>query len=184
MGKSLIGFAGLRMMGTFVKGKGYYINQAVQDPTSENWFVSRHGQKTADTDTPNMADLPADGKTNADWMLWTDLKSVKEAKEAATTAAGSANTAASSANTAATNANNKAALADKVAKHPPYVGDDGYWYYYNATTEAYEKSDKYAQGGVDFPAFSVDPETLELSVDAENAGRYELCEDGELYVTF
>ena len=73
MGKSLIGFAGLRMMGTFVKGKGYYINQAVQDPTSENWFVSRHGQKTADTDTPNMADLPAEVAKAVDTLSVGDI---------------------------------------------------------------------------------------------------------------
>ena len=52
---------------------------------------------------------------------------------------GSVNDAIANANDAADNANN-------MANHPPYVGEDMYWYVWNNSTKTYDKTDKYSKG--------------------------------------
>lgn len=80
----------------------------------------------------------------------------EETIAAANQAAATANTAATSANSAATSANTAATYATNV----PYVGTDGYWYEWNSTNLAYEKTDAFAS--VNYATFEIDPTTGEL----------------------
>ena len=72
--------------------------------------------------------------TKLDWTswfegvktLWSSLKTeVIEATDSAVDAADNAN---------------------NMANHPPYVGEDLYWYVWNNTTKTYDKTDKYSKG--------------------------------------
>ena len=44
------------------------------------------------------------------------------------------------------NANDAADNANNMANHPPYVGEDLYWYVWNNETKSYDKTDKYSKG--------------------------------------
>ena len=68
------------------------------------------------------------------WAAW--LQSVTNAWNALNA---SVNDAIANANDAADNANN-------MANHPPYVGEDLYWYVWNNETKTYDKTDKYSKG--------------------------------------
>ena len=51
-----------------------------------------------------------------------------------------------SVNDAIGNANDAADNANNMANHPPYVGEDLYWYVWNNSTKTYDKTDKYSKG--------------------------------------
>ena len=51
-----------------------------------------------------------------------------------------------SVNDAIGNANDAADNANNMANHPPYVGEDLYWYIWNNETKTYDKTDKYSKG--------------------------------------
>lgn len=59
---------------------------------------------------------------------------------------GSVNEAIGSVNDAIANANDAADNANNMANHPPYVGEDMYWYVWNNSTKTYDKTDKYSKG--------------------------------------
>lgn len=96
------------------------------------------------------------------------------ATNAANAATAAANQAAIEANKSAENANEEAiaaqvaaALAEKVAKHPPYVGKDHYFYVFDLATDTYNKTDIYTKGD----AFSVSityPSVAALEADVDN----------------
>lgn len=168
MGKYSIGQAGIRLMGAYSSTTDYMVAHAVKD-TYGNWWYSKKGT----AESPNKGNaLPTikngvAGETDW-WRLMINVQDCVEATSAAKTATTNANTATSNANTAASNANTKANLADEVAKNPPKIGDDGFWYYYNPTTKKYEKTNYVAKGGVEFPTFSVDTDTMQVQVETEN----------------
>lgn len=51
-----------------------------------------------------------------------------------------------SVNDAIGNANDAAGNANDMANHPPYIGEDLYWYVWNNETKTYDKTDKYSKG--------------------------------------
>ena len=69
-----------------------------------------------------------------DWDAW-----LAETMNNWNALSGSVNDAIGNANDAADNANN-------MANHPPYVGEDMYWYVWNNSTKTYDKTDKYSKG--------------------------------------
>lgn len=77
-------------------------------------------------------------------------------------------------------------LAYEIGQHPTYIGENGFWMVWNVETDAYEESDDFALGDSCFPHFSVDPENMllmiEISVNDEE--RFELAEDGILYLNY
>lgn len=73
------------------------------------------------------------------------------------------------------------------AKHPPYFDRyDGYWRVWNAEMNQYEITDLSAMIPTTFPRFDCDPETMAVYIESAptDAGRFELAEDGCLYVNF
>lgn len=110
-----------------------------------------------------------------------DLAQIKTETNAAAT---NANNKALLANTAAQNADNKASTAksqgnDAESKgnfaktqgdyakawndHPPYIGNDNYWYLYNTTTHAYVRA-AYAKGN-DLDYSTMTPEEVQMLID-------------------
>ena len=164
--KTSIGQAGIRLMGNYSSTTAYLVAQAVKD-TYGNWWVSKKGT----AESPNKGNaLPTvtNGVQSASvwWLLMINYQDVAKAITDANTAKNSANSAASSANSAASAANTKAALADEIARHPPIIGTDGFWYYYDLSSKEYVKTDYVAKGGVEFPIFSVDTSTMQVQVEA------------------
>lgn len=112
--------------------------------------------------------ISATGKTNE------ATQNANVATNAANAATAAANQAAIEANKSAENAEGKAqaaqvaaALAEKVAKHPPYVGKDHYFYVFDLATDTYNKTDIYTKGD----AFSVSityPSVAALEADVDN----------------
>lgn len=112
--------------------------------------------------------ISATGKTNE------ATQNANVATNAANAATAAANQAAIEANKSAENANEEAiaaqvaaALAEKVAKHPPYVGKDHYFYVFDLATDTYNKTDIYTKGD----AFSVSityPSVAALEADVDN----------------
>ena len=45
-----------------------------------------------------------------------------------------------------------------------YIGDDGYWMHYDHETGTFVKTSKYALGGIDWPTFDVDIDTMNVKV--------------------
>lgn len=95
-----------------------------------------------------------------------------------------ADTAIGAATTAAGNAKTQADRAKSTAEHPNIISEDGYWMVWNVEKGAYEKTDKFSRGTVDFPTFDVNTDEMELNVKITdgNENRYELSKDGELMV--
>lgn len=73
------------------------------------------------------------------------ISDAEDATSAANTAAQGANTAAGNANEKATQAGNEADRAKNMNDHPPYVGDDDYWYLWDYTSQQYIRGE-YARG--------------------------------------
>ena len=76
-----------------------------------------------------------------DWDTWLaqTMNDWNALNDSVNEAIGSVNDAIANANDAADNANN-------MANHPPYVGEDMYWYVWNNSTKTYDKTDKYSKG--------------------------------------
>ncbi len=182
--KQAIGQAGIRFIGKYDSNTEYMVVHAVHDD-SGNWWVSRKGTK----ENPNIGNpLPdiTDGiETQSEW--WRLLIYVQDCvnkTNAANAAAQAANTAKENAETATTKANTAAAFADAIAKNPPMIGEDGYWYFYNYATKEYEKTEYIAKGGVEFPTFSVDTSTMQLQVESnsDSAHKFSVDENGQLCI--
>lgn len=110
-------------------------------------------------DNGNKGHTPADGSNW--WQRQTDGgKHAYEEGENAKTQAGFANskgneanlmaeaarTQAQQAQQKAEQANTQANRAKQFADHPPYVGSDNFWYFWDETTSLYVKSSAYAKG--------------------------------------
>ena len=82
-------------------------------------------------------------------------------------------------------ADEAAAYANEMADHTPIIGEDGYWYRWDAEQDVYVKTDDYAKGGADYPVFGLDVETMNVTVDAVISNdRYAVTDDGVLVVLF
>lgn len=107
------------------------------------------------------------------------------AASAAVNAAAEATSATNQTVKATTAANNAAAYANEMADHQPIIGEDGYWYRWDAEQDVYVKTDDYAKGGADYPVFGLDVETMNVTVDAVISNdRYAVTDDGVLVVLF
>ena len=110
--------------------------------------------KTA-TSNANLATQKANtAATNAD-NARKGLEEIKSATESAT----------ANANKAATNANEKAQKAETAANNannPPKMGENGNWWKWDETQKKYVDTGILAKGGILYPTFTIDPDTMEL----------------------
>ena len=85
-------------------------------------------------------------------------------------------------NDAIANANDAADNANNMANHPPYVGEDLYWYIWNNETKSYDKTDKYSKGSFDYPTFDVVEGRLIACITEGDTDRFKLSDEGHLLV--
>lgn len=90
------------------------------------------------------------------------LEYIQTAYENAVKATNSANEAAKSANNAASSANTQANRAKEQADNPPKMGDNGNWWKWDETQKKYVDTGILAKGGILYPTFTIDPDTMEL----------------------
>ena len=72
------------------------------------------------------------------------------------------------ANDASDSANSAASYAKEVGDHQPIIGEDGYWYRWNADNDAYEKTDQYAHGSPLYPTPSIKNNKLIMTDNGSN----------------
>lgn len=70
--------------------------------------------------------------------------------------------ATANANKAATNANTQANRAKEQADNPPKMGENGNWWKWDETQKKYVDTGILAKGGILYPTFTIDPDTMEL----------------------
>lgn len=92
----------------------------------------------------------------------TATNNANEATQQAKTATSNANSATQKANTAATNANTQANRAKEQADNPPKMGENGNWWKWDETQKKYVDTGILAKGGILYPTFTIDPDTMEL----------------------
>lgn len=85
----------------------------------------------------------------------------EEATRKATEATGKATTAAAGANT-------QADRAKDLADHPTMMGENGNWWKWDSTLKKYVDTGVLAKGGVLYPVFDIDPETMELKMSYQD----------------
>lgn len=105
------------------------------------------------------------------------------AKDAAIDATGKAVDATGKATAAAAGANTQADRAKDLADHPTMMGDNGNWWKWDATLKKYVDTGVLAKGGVLYPVFDIDPETMELKMTYQDdiaADMFELNPEGSL----
>lgn len=95
---------------------------------------------------------------------------VSREKESAIAAAKNANDSATEANQSTARANEAALYANEIADHQPIIGEDGYWYRWNAESDVYEKTDDYAHGSPLYPIPSIKGNRL---IMADNGSKLE-----------
>lgn len=107
--------------------------------------------KTA-TSNANLATQKANtAATNAD-NARKGLEEIKSATESAT----------ANANKAANSANTQANRAKEQADNPPKMGENGNWWKWDETQKKYVDTGILAKGGILYPTFTIDPDTMEL----------------------
>ena len=72
------------------------------------------------------------------------------------------------ANDASDSANSAASYAKEVGDHQPIIGEDGYWYRWNADNDAYDKTDQYAHGSPLYPTPSIKNNKLIMTDNGSN----------------
>lgn len=92
----------------------------------------------------------------------TATNNANEAAQQAKTATSNANLATQKANTAANNANTQANRAKEQADNPPKMGENGNWWEWDETQKKYVDTGILAKGGILYPTFTIDPDTMEL----------------------
>lgn len=90
------------------------------------------------------------------------LEYIQTAYENAVKATNSANEAAKSANNAASSANTATSRAKEQADNPPKMGENGNWWKWDETQKKYVDTGILAKGGILYPTFTIDPDTMEL----------------------
>ena len=86
------------------------------------------------------------------------------AKAATEEATREATEATGKATAAATGANTQADRAKELADHPTMMGENGNWWKWDSTLKKYVDTGVLAKGGVLYPVFDIDPETMELKM--------------------
>lgn len=103
----------------------------------------------------------------------------KTAASTANSAAQTATTAASNANSAANSAKMQSDRAKNYADHPSKIGDNGNWYVWSESKNAYVDTGTSASGDMLFPAFDV-TDDMHLTVEYSKEERFELNTNGHL----
>lgn len=104
------------------------------------------------------------------------LDSVKEATDNAKAATGKSITATAGANA-------QADRAKELADHPTMMGENGNWWKWDSTLKKYVDTGVLAKGGVLYPVFDIDPDTMELKMTYQDeiaADMFELNAEGSL----
>ena len=63
---------------------------------------------------------------------------------------------------AANSANTQANRAKEQADNPPKMGENGNWWKWDETQKKYVDTGIFAKGGILYPTFTIDPDTMEL----------------------
>lgn len=85
--------------------------------------------------------------------------------------------------TATAGANAQADRAKELADHPTMMGENGNWWKWDSTLKKYVDTGVLAKGGVLYPVFDIDPETMELKMTYQDdiaADMFELNPEGSL----
>lgn len=85
--------------------------------------------------------------------------------------------------TATAGANVQADRAKELADHPTMMGENGNWWKWDSTQKKYVDTGVLAKGGVLYPVFDIDPETMELKMTYQDdiaADMFELNTEGSL----
>lgn len=90
------------------------------------------------------------------------------AKAATEEATRKATEATGKATTAAVGANTQADRAKDLADHPTMMGENGNWWKWDSTLKKYVDTGVLAKGGVLYPVFDIDPETMELKMSYQD----------------
>lgn len=151
---------------------------SVKEATSNaNTAATNANTATKSANAATTAANTAAGKANT---ATTEANTARDNANKATTAA---NTATTNANNAATNANTQAERAKQYGDNPPKMGDNGNWWKWDETKKAYVDTGVLAKGGVLYPTFEIDPDTLVLYMyyqDEIAADQFELDSNGVL----
>lgn len=85
--------------------------------------------------------------------------------------------------TATAGANAQADRAKELADHPTMMGENGNWWKWDSTLKKYVDTGVLAKGGVLYPVFDIDPETMELKMTYQDdiaTDMFELNTEGSL----
>lgn len=85
--------------------------------------------------------------------------------------------------TATAGANAQADRAKELADHPTMMGENGNWWKWDSTLKKYVDTGVLAKGGVLYPVFDIDPDTMELKMTYQDdiaADMFELNSEGSL----
>lgn len=105
------------------------------------------------------------------------------AKAATEEATRKANEATGKATAATATANTQADRAKELADHPTMMGENGNWWKWDSTLKKYVDTGVLAKGGVLYPVFDIDPDTMELKMTYQDeiaADMFELNTEGSL----
>ena len=94
-----------------------------------------------------------------------------------------ANDATGKATAATVDATTQAGRAKELADHPTMMGENGNWFKWDATLKKYIDTGILAKGGVLYPVFDIDPDTMELKMSYQDeiaADMFELNAEGSL----
>lgn len=92
-----------------------------------------------------------------------------------------ANEATGKATAATADATNQADRAKELSDHPTMMGDNGNWWKWDTTLKKYVDTGILAKGGVLYPVFDIDPDTMELKMSYQDeiaADMFELNAEG------
>ena len=94
-----------------------------------------------------------------------------------------ANEATGKATAATATAQAQADRAKELADHPTMMGENGNWWKWDATQKKYVDTGGLAKGGVLYPTFYIDPDTMELIMNYQDeivAGMFNIDNEGNL----
>lgn len=94
-----------------------------------------------------------------------------------------ANEATGKATSATADASTQADRAKELADHPTMMGDNGNWWKWDATLKKYVDTGILAKGGVLYPTFYIDPDTMELIMSYQDeivADMFNIDNEGNL----
>lgn len=138
---------------TSVKISLEYIQTAYENAVKAT-NSANEAAKSANTATSNANKATEAAKTATN--------NANEATQQAKTATSNANLATQKANTAANSANTQANRAKEQADNPPKMGENGNWWKWDETQKKYVDTGILAKGGILYPTFTIDPDTMEL----------------------